>query len=209
MVGRWAAASACDASFGFGSRGAGDEAQATGNADEQIAQVQKRMQANYDEWPEAQWVDELRGIGNGDGRVVAGAHRADPAGSTADSLIAYAGLCPGLHQSDGPVITADRRRGDRRAPALLLIEATQCCADPSLPPAYERVMKARGKKVARLALARMVLRSIHKMLTGRSVQSSAQEGTRRDGCGGLMRNRRSRQAEAVTTKRRKKRTSES
>ena len=89
--------------------------------------------------------------------------------ATAEALISYAGLAPGMWQSDG---TCHHGRlgggGTDSHLRYLLIEATSwLCQIPRYRPAYERVEKKRGKKVARIVVARMLLRSIHKMLTAR------------------------------------------
>jgi transposase len=140
---------------------------------EQLAQQQEsleaRMQELYDQWPEAQWLDEIRGIG-----MVTAVSLLAHIGpiqrfATAEDLIGYAGLAPGVHQSDQ---TSHHCRigggGTDGRLRWMLIEATQwLCQIPRYRPTYERVLARRGKKVARIVVARLVLRSIHKMLTDR------------------------------------------
>jgi transposase len=140
---------------------------------EQLSQqqesVEARMQELYDRWPEAQWLDEIRGIG-----MVTAVSMLAHIGpiqrfATAEDLIGYAGLAPGVRQSDG---TSHHCRigggGTDGRLRWMLIEATQwLCQIPRYRPTYERVMAKRGKKVARIVVARMVLRSIHKMLLDR------------------------------------------
>jgi hypothetical protein len=49
-----------------------------------------------------------------------------------------------------------------------LIEASQWLSQiPRYRPAYERVAAKRGKKIARIVVARMLLRSLYKMLRDR------------------------------------------
>lgn len=83
-----------------------------------------------------------------------------------EQLIAYAGLAPGVQQSD-----ETRRHGriggggtDRHL-RHYLIEATVWARHiPRYRAAYERTSKRRGKKIGRLVVARMMLRSIWRML---------------------------------------------
>jgi transposase len=134
---------------------------------EQLEQVEARMQATYKGWPEAQWVDEVRGIG-----MVTAVSLLAHIGpmerfATADDLISYAGLAPGTRQSDG---TCHHGRigggGTDSHLRYLLIEATTwLCQIPRYQPTYKRVVKKRGKKIGRIVVARLLLRSIHKMLT--------------------------------------------
>jgi transposase len=86
--------------------------------------------------------------------------------ANAEQLIAFAGLAPGLQQSD-----RTRRDGhiggggtDRHL-RHYLIEATVWARHlPRYRPTYERIAKRRGNKIGRLVVARMLLRSIYKML---------------------------------------------
>jgi transposase len=83
-----------------------------------------------------------------------------------EQFIAYAGLAPGVQQSDGT-----RRHGriggggtDRHL-RHYLIEATVWARHiPRYKSAYERTSKRRGNKIGRLVVARMMLRSIWRML---------------------------------------------
>jgi len=135
----------------------------------QLEQVEARMQTSYEGWPEAQWVDQVRGIGMVTA-VSLLAHIGPIARfATAEDLISYAGLAPGMWQSDG---TCHHGRigggGTDSHLRYLLIEATTwLCQIPRYRPTYERVLKQRGKKIARIVVARLLLRSIHKMLTAK------------------------------------------
>lgn len=134
---------------------------------EQVKQLEARMQAIYDGWPEAQWVDAIRGIGMVTAVSVLAHIGPIERFPTAESLIAYAGLCPGLRQSDETVHHGRIGGGgtDSHLRYLLIESTTWLCQIPRYQPAYERVAKRRGNKVARLVVARMLLRSLHKMLT--------------------------------------------
>jgi transposase len=132
-------------------------------------QVEAQMQAIYDAWPEAQWVDQIRGIGMVTAVSVLAHIGPIQRFATAEDLISYAGLAPGVRQSDGTYhhgrIGGGGTDGHLR---YLLIEATQWLRQiPRYRPAYERILKKRGKKVARIVLARLLLRSLHKMLRDR------------------------------------------
>jgi transposase len=84
----------------------------------------------------------------------------------AEALIAFAGLAPGVQQSDRT--RRDGRIGGGGTDRHLrhyLIEATVWARKlPRYQPTYERVKKRRGPKVGRLVVARMLVRSIYKVL---------------------------------------------
>jgi len=136
---------------------------------DQIDRVEAALQKVYDSWSQAQWVDRVRGIG-----MVTAVSLLAHIGpidrfATAEDLISYAGLAPGVHQSD-----QTRRHGRIGGGGTdshlryLLIEATQwLCQIPRYRPTYEHVLAKRGKKVAKIVVARLLLRSLHKMLSTR------------------------------------------
>ena len=83
-----------------------------------------------------------------------------------EQLIAYAGLAPGVRESDETSRHLSIGGGgtDKQL-RHYLIEATIWARQiPRYRTTYERVESKRGRKVARIAVARMLLRSIHKML---------------------------------------------
>ena len=135
----------------------------------QQKQIESRMQEIYDGWPEAQWVDQVRGIG-----MVTAVSLLAHIGpierfARAEDLISYAGLVPGMWQSDG---TCHHGRigggGTDSHLRYLLIESTTWLRQiPRYRPAYQRVLAKRGKKIARIVLARLLVRSLHKMLTAK------------------------------------------
>ena len=136
---------------------------------EQQKKVEARMQAIYDAWPEAQWVDEVRGIGMVTAVSVLAHIGPIERFPTAEDLISYAGLAPGTWRSDATCrhgrIGGGGTDGHLR---YLLIEASMwLCQIPRYRPAYERVTAKRGKKIARIVVARMLLRSLYKMLRDR------------------------------------------
>ena len=137
--------------------------------DKQVKQVEARMQGIYDGWPEAQWVDAVRGIGMVTAVSVLAHIGPMDRFRTPEDLISYAGLAPGVRQSDQTCYHGRIGGGGTDSHLrYLLIEATTWLRQiPRYLPAYERVKKARGKKIARLVVARMLLRSLHKMLTAK------------------------------------------
>jgi transposase len=68
---------------------------------QQIKQVEGAMQVVYDSWPEAQWVDQVRGIGMM--RAISLLAHIGPIERfpSAQDLISYAGLAPGMWPSAG------------------------------------------------------------------------------------------------------------
>jgi len=131
-----------------------------------LKEVEQEMIAVYQQWPEAQAVDAIRGIG-----VISAvsilAH-IGPVGRfrSPEALIAFAGLAPGVRQSDRTCRSG--RIGGGGTDTFLrhyLIEASVWARQiPRYRKTYERVEAKRGKKIARLVVARLILRSIYKML---------------------------------------------
>ena len=134
-----------------------------------LGQVEQRMQDVYEGWPEAQWVDEIRGIGMVTSVSVLAHIGPIDRFATAEELIGYAGLAPGQWQSDQTCHSGHLGGGgtDGHLRYLLIEATTWLCQIPRYRPTYERVMQKRGKKIARVVVARMVLRSIYKMLKDR------------------------------------------
>jgi transposase len=137
---------------------------------EQLAQrreqMEAAMQAVYQQWPEAQWVDEVRGIG-----MVTAVSILAHIGSigrfpSSENLISYAGLAPGHRQSDGTSHNGKIGGGGTDSHLrYLLIESMQwVCQIPRYRDAFDRAVARHGKNVARIIVARMLLRSIFKML---------------------------------------------
>jgi transposase len=128
--------------------------------------VEKEMLGLYQRWPRAQRLAQIDGISIIS--AVSIAARIGPVGRFArvEDLIGYAGLAPAVRQSDqtrwagrigGP--------GTDRHLRHYLIEATVWARRiPRYRDAYERTERRRGKKIARLVVARMLLRSIYRML---------------------------------------------
>lgn len=132
----------------------------------QLREVEGELRKIYNEWPDAQRVDVIRGVG-----VVSAVSLLARIGPIerfrdADHLISYAGLAPGVRQSD-QTRRSGRIGGGGTDCSLrhYIIEAAIWARQlPRYAGAYERVKRRRGPRVARLDLARRLLRSVFKVL---------------------------------------------
>jgi transposase len=132
----------------------------------QIESVEAAMHGLFKQWPQAQRLDKIAGIGVISATSIVA--RIGPINRFAspEQLIAYAGLAPGVQQSDGT-----RRHGriggggtDRHL-RHYLIEATVWARQiPRYRATYERTCQRRGPRIGRLMVARMMLRSIWRIL---------------------------------------------
>jgi transposase len=132
----------------------------------QMEKVEAAIHAVFKQWPQAQRLDKIPGIG-----VIAATSIVARIGpiqrfASAEQLIAYAGLAPGVEQSD-----STRRYGriggggtDRHL-RHYLIEATVWARHiPRYQDPYERTCRRRGPRIGRLMVARMMVRSIWRIL---------------------------------------------
>ena len=129
-------------------------------------QMEAAMQAAYDQWPEAQHVDEVRGIGMVTAVSILAHIGAIQRFGNAEDLISYAGLAPAHRQSDGTRHNGKIGGGGTDSHLrYLLIESMQwVCQIPRYHDAFERAVARHGKNIARIIVARMLLRSLFKML---------------------------------------------
>src|SRR5206468_2116991 len=84
----------------------------------------------------------------------------------ADHLIAYAGLAPGIRQSD-QTCHAGRIGGggtDRHLRHYLIEASLWARQLPRFAAGYERLALRRGKRIARISVARRLVRSLYKVL---------------------------------------------
>ena len=134
--------------------------------DQELLVVAKAILDVYSTWPEARRVDAIKGIA--ELAAVSILARIGPVErfANAEHLIAFAGLAPGLQESD-----RTRRDGhiggggtDRHLRHYLIEASLWARRLPRYRPTYERVAKRRGNKIGRLVVARMLVRSIYKML---------------------------------------------
>lgn len=132
-----------------------------------IVEVDALLLEHYRQSPDAQRLDDIRGLGPiGAITIVARIGPIDRF-QNADQLIAFAGLSPGVRQSDA-TCRGGRIGGGGTDNCLrhFLIEASVWARTiPRYQAAYQRALRRRGAKIARLVVARRLLRSIHKMLT--------------------------------------------
>jgi transposase len=145
----------------------------------QLQTVELKLLEVYRSWPPAQRVDAIKGIGPI--AAVSILARIGPIERFAgpEQLIAFAGLAPGIRQSD------EKSRGGRIGGGgtdlhlrHYVIEATTWARDlPRYRQAYQRVQRRRGNKIGRLVVGRMLLRSLYKMLRD-DVPFSAQGAAR-------------------------------
>jgi transposase len=133
---------------------------------QQKTAVEKEMHQLYQRWPRAQRLEKIDGIG-----IIAAvsiAARIGPVSrfASVEDLISYAGLAPAVRQSDQT--RWDGRIGGPGTDRHLrhyLIEATVWARRiPRYRETYERTVRRRGKKIGRLVVARLLLRSIYRML---------------------------------------------
>ena len=131
-----------------------------------ITRVEETIGDIYKAWPQAQRVAEIRGIA-----VISAVSilaRIGPVDrfASAEELISFAGLAPGVCQSDGS-LRHGRIGGGGTDKHLrhYVIEATLWARQiPRYAATYQRVRAKRGNKIARLVVARLLLRSIYAML---------------------------------------------
>ena len=135
--------------------------------DRRIREVEALLLEHYGQSPDAQRLDAIRGLGPVGAMTIVARIGPIDRFQNADQLIAFAGLSPGVRQSDATCRGGKIGGGGTdQCLRCYLIEATIWARDiPRYRAAYERACRRRGAKVARLVVARRLLRSIHKMLT--------------------------------------------
>jgi transposase len=132
----------------------------------QLRAVEKEIHRIYKRWPRAQRLAHIDGIDVIS--AVSIAARIGPVGrfASANELIGYAGLAPAVRQSDQTRWNGHiGGSGTDRHLRHYVIEATVWARRiPRYREAYERTVKRRGKKIGRLVVGRLLLRSIYRML---------------------------------------------
>jgi len=128
--------------------------------------VEVAMQNVYDQWPEAQWVDEVRGIGMVTAVSILAHIGPIERFATAEDLISYAGLAPGHRRSDQTAHNGKIGGGGTDSHLrYLVIESMQwVCQIHRYRDAFDRAAAKHGENIARIIVARMLLRSLFKML---------------------------------------------
>jgi transposase len=134
--------------------------------EEQLAVALTELVSAYDGCREAKRLDAIAGIDVVSAISIVARIGPVKRFPNADKLIAFAGLAPGIQQSD------ETRRNGRIGGGgtdlhlrHYLIQATMWARNiDRYKRAYDRIRKRRGKKVGRLVVARMLVRSIYTML---------------------------------------------
>ena len=131
-----------------------------------IERVEAELFAIHKDWPLAQRIDEIYGIAEISAVSILARIGPIERFSSAEELISFAGLAPGVRQSDN--MRHYGRIGGGGTDKHLrhyIIEATVWARRiPRYQATYERVRAKRGKKIGRLVVGRLLLRSIYKML---------------------------------------------
>ena len=128
--------------------------------------IEKRIIRICEHWRQAQRLDQIYGIAQISAVSILARIWPIKRFASAEELIAYAGLAPGIRESDQTLRVGHIGGGgtDKHL-RHYIIEATIWARQiPRYRPTYLRVMRKRGRKIARLVVARLLLRSIYKML---------------------------------------------
>jgi transposase len=126
---------------------------------ELLTTVESEMLAVYKQWPQAQWVDDIPGIAQIAAVSIMARIGAIERFKGPEELISYASLAPGVQQSDQT--SRDGRIGGGGTDEHLRARRV-----PRYRQTYDHMLYKRGPKIARVVVARMMLRSIYKMLQG-------------------------------------------
>jgi transposase len=131
-----------------------------------IGQVESQIRTFYGAWPMAEWVDEVYGIGTVTAVTLLAHIGPIKRFATAEELISYMGLAPSVRRSDN--VGHNGRIGgggtDSQMRYLLIESTTWLQKVPRYRDTYQRAVKNRGKRIARIVVARLFVRSLHKML---------------------------------------------
>ena len=133
--------------------------------EEQLDTITTEFMTAYANCPKARRVDAIRGIEGDGGGINRGTNGPVERFRNAEQLISFAGLAPGIQESDRTRRSGHIGGGGTDAHLRhYLIEASIWARTlPRYKPAYERIQKRKGAKVGRVVVARMLLRSIYKI----------------------------------------------
>ena len=131
-----------------------------------LTPVENKIIGIYQHWRQAQWLGQISGIAAISAVSILARVWPIQRFESAEELIAYAGLSPGIRESDQTLRVGRIGGGgtDKHLRHYLIEASIWARRIPRYRPTYERVMRKRGKKIGRLVVARMLLRSIYKML---------------------------------------------
>jgi transposase len=131
-----------------------------------LAPIENKIIRIYQHWRQAQRLGRICGIAAISAVSILARVWPIQRFASAEELIAYAGLSPGIRESDQTLRVGRIGGGgtDKHLRHYLIEASIWARRIPRYRPTYERVMRKRGKKIGRLVVARMLLRSIYKML---------------------------------------------
>ena len=131
-----------------------------------LTPIENKIIGIYQHWRQAQWLSQISGIAAISAVSILARVWPIQRFKSAEELIAYAGLSPGIRESDQTLRVGRIGGGgtDKHLRHYLIEASIWARRIPRYRPTYERVMHKRGKKIGRLVVARMLLRSIYKML---------------------------------------------
>ena len=135
--------------------------------EQRLIPVEKSILDAYRQWPQAQRLDQIYGIAKISAVSLLARIAPIKRFASAEELISYAGLAPGIQSSD-QTIHVGRIGGGGTDEHLrhYIIEATIWARQiPRYRQTYLRTMQKRGNKIGRLVVGRLLLRSIYHMLT--------------------------------------------
>jgi transposase len=134
--------------------------------EDQLGVALTELVSAYSQCPDAKRLDAIEGIDVVSAISIVARIGPVERFRNADHLIAFAGLAPGIQESD-----QTRRNGriggggtDRHLRHYLIEATTWARRIPRYQRTYARMARRRGNKVGRLVVARMLVRSIYKML---------------------------------------------
>lgn len=134
--------------------------------EQRLSEIEAAIYQVHQRWPRARRLDAISGIGVLSATAIAA--RIGPVGRfrTPEQLIAYAGLAPGVQQSDKTRHDGHIGGGgtDRHLRHYLIEASIWVRHIPRYRGSYQRTCQRRGPKIGRLVVARLLLRSIWRML---------------------------------------------
>jgi transposase len=146
---------------------------------EQLQEAEAELLQVFRNCADAQRLDAIRGID-----VISAVSIVARIGpvqrfASAEQLIAFAGLAPGVRQSDQTRHDGKIGGGgtDRHLRHYLMEASIWARQLPRYRPTYERIARRRGPKIGRLVVARLLLRSIYKVLK-EGIEFTASAGSR-------------------------------
>ncbi len=131
-----------------------------------LAPIEARMIRFHKHCRQAQWLDQIYGIAEISAVSILARIWPVTRFGSADELISYAGLAPGIQSSDETIRVGHIGGGgtDKHLRHYIIEATIWARRIPRYRRTYLRIMKKRGKKIGRLVVGRLLLRSIYHML---------------------------------------------